>query len=104
MSLGRLRAQTRPFHEEEEGAPSPGGLAGGFDEHLDAVRKAVAPLERGGAVVHSRVPADRRLVTLRVIRWAVPRVRHQDFLLPNISRTTLPVMNATFAGRSAKRL
>ena len=43
------------------------------------------------------------LISSAALGWAMLRVRLQDFLPPIISFTTLPVMNATFAGRSARR-
>ena len=58
-------------------------------------------LERRGARVNGRIPADRVRVAARMIR-GLEAARHR-YRPRNISFTTFPVMKATFAGRSANR-
>src|SRR4029079_13323581 len=103
MSLWGLGAEPGPFHEENERRPRRRFVRRLFRHQLDAIGEPVTPFERRRPVVHRGVASDRGLVALGVIRRAEPRVAHYDFRRWNISRTTLPVMNATLAGRSARR-
>src|SRR5438128_9018256 len=70
-------------------------------DDLDAVRCAVAALESGRPVVHRHVPTDRVGISFGVIGGN--ESAHQCARLPTSSLNTLPVRNATLAGRSARR-
>src|SRR5450759_291341 len=103
MSFGRLRTDPRPLHEQEERVPRLSlVVVGVLSEDLDAVGKAVRSFERRRAVVPGHITAAGVRVPFGVIR-RTELAGHQFFRLPTISRITLPVMNATFAGRSASR-
>lgn len=72
-----------------------------FGDDLDAVRESVRPFERRRAIMDSHVAAYRVRVPFGMI-GRTELAGHQ-FLRPTISRKTLPVMKATFAGRSASQ-
>src|SRR5258705_939129 len=91
-----------PAHEKKVRPDGSGLVVGHVGDDLDAVGRAVAPFERRGSIVHGHVPADRVWIALRMIIGE--ESAHACYRrLPTISLKTLPVRNATLAGRSASR-
>ena len=108
-------ADATPAEEEQEGRPLRTGVVDLIDAELDRIRKSVAALERRRSAVHKGVSADGVGVAQTVVRREMlpthgftlrPRTSCTDHALrrpPTQSLTTLPAMNAMFAGRSARR-
>src|SRR4029077_11556527 len=78
-------ARFRPTHEQQRRTVAALGVRGIVDVRPHGVRLAVAPGERGRALVHPLVAPQ----------GSLPPLRRRD------SRTMLPTRNATLAGRSA---
>src|SRR5690348_16465444 len=114
MSLRRLRADSGPAYEQQIGRVGLRPVRGSIRDDLGAVRKAVGALERRRPIMHGNIASEGVGVTLRVV--GLPEASHRRLpqgplalgtcrWLPRLtsSRNTLPVMKATFAGRSARR-
>src|SRR5213076_3250577 len=83
----RTISRVGPAHEQQRRTIAAPGVRGVVHVGPDRVGLAVAPGERGRALVHSLIAAQR----------TVRQLRRRD------SRSMLPTRNATFAGRSASR-
>src|SRR2546422_10314411 len=81
----RTIARVRPPHEQQGRTVAALGVRGIVDVRSHGVRLAVAPGERGRALVHPLIAAQS----------TVRQLRRRD------SRTMLPTRNATLAGRAA---
>ena len=80
-------ARVGPLHEQQGGAVAALRIRRLVHERPHRVGSPVGAAERGGALVHAPVAAE------RIVR----QLRRRD------SRSTLPSRNATLAGRSARR-
>src|SRR6266850_1992937 len=81
----RTIARVGPAHEQQRGTVAALGVRGIVHVGPHRVRLAIAPGERGCALVYSLIAAQ----------GTVRQLRRMD------SRTMLPTRNATLAGRSA---
>src|SRR5215210_5953831 len=89
-----------PTNEKQISRERPIWFTGSVGDDFDTVGGTVAAFECGGTRVHRHVPANSVGIALGMIGGV--EVSHaQARRRPTISFSTLPVMKATLAGRSA---